>query len=74
MFQRMICKDSKVPAMRLQGFNWMYAFVLDIVAGNCFVEMQSCERASVVFRPMAYIGSGSLFEDCDRSVITTARQ
>jgi hypothetical protein len=35
----MICKDSKIPAMRIEGFNRMYALVLDIVAGNCFVEM-----------------------------------
>jgi hypothetical protein len=35
----MIYKDSKIPAMRIEGFNRMYALVLDIVAGNCFVEM-----------------------------------
>jgi hypothetical protein len=50
----------------------MYALVLDIVAGNCFVEMQRCERASVVFRPVTCIGSGILFEDCNRSIITTS--
>ena len=56
--------------MRIEGFNGMYAFVVDIVAGNRLVEMQSCNWVLGTLRPVARIRNVSLFKDCDRGVVT----
>ena len=68
----MVYKDRKIPLMRIEGFNRMYALVIDIIAGNCLVEMQSCKWGLIILRPVTQIRNVRLFEDCDRGVVTKA--